>query len=333
MFKKVMITDLDKVAGAKRSLDEVVSDDGAAAVVFVEAFAVKRANVDAVTVQATTTLASNAITIEASAVEVITNDDSVVFIRHSISREIEMPCLTTFFKYLALKPALILSEKDMMVHVPMSREHGYMRLCMYPKESPYPNSADVVVRFSYESFLYDRNPQNTYHQEFIAQFAAVAERVQNVLKYLLKVNKIRVLLPDHTVFTTKPCGDIELRTIHSDPTQVQLFPNLLTVHHDRVSESCPGGVYRLASDFVVVRVTAHGIYEDGTQETVTDRVLGPTRLVVGTIAKKVRQVMNLKAMDTPTKSIKIDGIEVDPNMRLSAVVFRSNIHVEITISH
>lgn len=328
-----MITDLDKVAGAKRSLDEVVSDEGAAAEVTVEAFLVKRANVDAIAVKENTALATNAVMIEASDVEVITNDDSVVFVGISMNREIEMPCLTTFFLSLMRRPSLILSEKDMMVHMPMSPEHGYMRLCMYPKESPYPNSADVIVRFSYESFLYDRNPQNTYHQEFVAQFAAVAERMQSVLKYLLKVNKIRILVPDHTVFTTKPCGDIELRTIHSDPTQVQLFPNLLTVYTDRVTEQSAGGVFRLATDFVVVKVTAHGVYEDGSEETVRDRVLGPTQLAVGSIAKKIRQVMKLKAMDTPTKSIKINGIEVDPEMRLSAIVFTGNIAVEITISN
>lgn len=260
----------------------------------------------------------------------VVDDEEVAIVGMDIRREIEMPCLKTFF--MSLIDGKSTSFLNSAKHIPLSSCHGYMRICMFQTPCEYPGAAEIVVRFSYDTFLYDRNPQNTYHRNFIAQFATIGKNLRDVLKKALDVKRVRILIVDHSVFTITPAGAFVSRLIPSDHTQARLFPGLLTIYREPCGTS-QGGLYHMSSDFTMVKVTANGLYHDGSFERVREKLLGGLRMSLTYIANLIQSRMSAKAMATPIKCIKIRGVEVDSSLRLTDFVFINGVELEITISH
>ena len=231
-----------------------------------------------------------------------------------VQAPIVMPCLKTFFE-------THLTREALNKLIPMN---AYMRICISTDDE-----VTFRIRFLYDNLLYQSNPLNTYHVNFIAEFQRHCYELDAAFYAVFgPAVDYHLVACEHAVYTTAALtGDVSMRVIRTDPSSAQLFPSLLTVY------SPTAGISRLRASKVMVKVLIKAKYANGTFERFSLMYCVNPHAALSTNAIEIKITMGWNAMLTPVKSIIINGLAVDRSKTLKDFVHRDGFKMKIIISH
>lgn len=232
-----------------------------------------------------------------------------------VQAPIVMPCLKTFFE-------THLTREALNTLIPMN---AYMRIRISTDDE-----LSFRIRFLYDNLLYQSNPLNTYHADFISEFSRRCYELEAVFRtvFSIEYDRLKLVACEHAVYTTAALtGDVSMRVIRTDPSRAQLFPRLLTVN------SPTAGISRLFASKVMVKVLIKAKYADGTFERFSLMYCVNPHAALSKNAMEIKITMGWNAILTPVKSIIINGLAADRSKTLKDFVHRDGFKMKIIISH